>query len=532
MTAPTPARAPSRTALLEGGLWWDADGALRLENVRIRDLAQRFGTPLYVVSEARLRANARAFRQAFESRWPEGSVRVLPAIKANYGLALRAILTQEGFGCDVFSAGELWAALHCGVPPEQISLNGNGKLGRDRDVLRTAVAEGVRITLDHKDEFDAIEGIARELGRTARIRFRLRPDFPNLLQPSDLVGDLVPTELAINAYKSGMPTEDVVPLGRRALASDAVELVGVHIHIGRHRRETAFWRSIARGLAALLGRLKREWQGWEPREIDLGGGFAIRRDPTGRGIDRSGLASTALVTGLCRLAAPFGAAASHRVMRAALGLQRRWLKDWAAENPTADLGPTVDDYAVALLEVLRAELRRHGLEPAGKEIQIEPGRALYGDAGIHITRVNFVKAQREPVPWRWVNVDTSDAFLVDGSLEHSVFRFVTAAHPPGSASAAETMIADVVGSSCNADRILADVALPRATRAGDLLVLLDTGAYQDAGASNFNALGRPATVLVNGEEAEVVRAAETPEDVFRRDRVPERLRGALRSKAQ
>jgi diaminopimelate decarboxylase len=74
--------------------------------------------------------------------------------------------------------------------------------------------------------------------------------------------------------------------------------------------------------------------------------------------------------------------------------------------------------------------------------------------------------------------------------------------------------------------------LPRATRAGDLLVLLDTGAYQDAGASNFNALGRPATVLVNGEEAEVVRAAETPEDVFRRDRVPERLRGALRSKAQ
>ncbi len=94
MTAPTPARAPSCTALLEGGLWWDADGALRLENVRIRDLAQRFGTPLYVVSEGRLRANARAFQQAFASRWPEGSVRVLPAIKANYGLALRAILTS------------------------------------------------------------------------------------------------------------------------------------------------------------------------------------------------------------------------------------------------------------------------------------------------------------------------------------------------------------------------------------------------------------------------------------------------------
>jgi hypothetical protein len=92
-------------------------GRLFVEECEARVLAERFGTPLYVVSETQLRANLRAFRNAFEARWTEGPVHILPSIKANYALALRHILTEEGAGCDTFGTNELRAALACGVDP-------------------------------------------------------------------------------------------------------------------------------------------------------------------------------------------------------------------------------------------------------------------------------------------------------------------------------------------------------------------------------------------------------------------------------
>lgn len=92
-------------------------GRLFVEGSDAAELAQRFGTPLYVISEDQLRRNARRFVRAFGERWPEGPVRILPSIKANFTLALRRILTEEGLGCDTFGPGELEAALRCGVPP-------------------------------------------------------------------------------------------------------------------------------------------------------------------------------------------------------------------------------------------------------------------------------------------------------------------------------------------------------------------------------------------------------------------------------
>ncbi len=77
--------------------------------------------------------------------------------------------------------------------------------------------------------------------------------------------------------------------------------------------------------------------------------------------------------------------------------------------------------------------------------------------------------------------------------------------------------------SCGFDVLAPQARLPELAP-GDVLAFLDTGAYQDACASNFNGLPRPATVLVHGGEAEVVKRAETVADVFARDVVPERLR--------
>jgi diaminopimelate decarboxylase len=78
-----------------------ADGRLRIEECDVAELGERFGTPLSVISEDQLRRNARRFTSALQAAWPEGPSRVLPSIKANYTLALRCALTQEGLGCDV-----------------------------------------------------------------------------------------------------------------------------------------------------------------------------------------------------------------------------------------------------------------------------------------------------------------------------------------------------------------------------------------------------------------------------------------------
>ena len=83
------------------------DGRLFVEDCDVADLAQRFGTPLFVVSERHLVENLREYQDAFQRHWPEGRFRVMAAIKANPNTAIRRILTREGAGCDTFGRGEL-----------------------------------------------------------------------------------------------------------------------------------------------------------------------------------------------------------------------------------------------------------------------------------------------------------------------------------------------------------------------------------------------------------------------------------------
>jgi diaminopimelate decarboxylase len=119
----------------------------------------------------------------------------------------------------------------------------------------------------------------------------------------------------------------------------------------------------------------------------------------------------------------------------------------------------------------------------------------------------------------WVLTDTTYFFLSGGVYEYQFGHFLFANRTDDRPQ----HVADIVGHSCYADRILPFVRVPK-VRPGDLLALLDMGAYQEVSASNFNALPRPATVLVSGSRAEVIRRAETLEDVFGRDIIPERLR--------
>ncbi len=445
-----------------------AGGRLQIEGCDAAALAERFGTPLSVVSEDQLRRNARRFAQALAAAWPEGETRVLPSIKANFTLALRCALTQEGLGCDVFGPAELHAALAGGVPPHLISVNGTGKT---RALLERAVGLGARVTLDSVRELELVRAVARDLGVRARVRFRMRPRYLELQAPSDF------SEASVYAtaqeYKPGIPTGELVAAGREAVAAPELEVLGLMSHLGRHRSDVATWRAYAASAGETVAELAAAWEGWQPRELDLGGGYAAPRDPN------------------------------------------TWIHGGELAEARA---PAVEEVVAALADGLRAGIA--GRVPlAGVALELEPGRALHADTGIHLTRVVNLKQQGEPLAWRWVETDTTEMFLLDLLVEHCRFPVVAATRMGEPAGGP----VDVVGCSCGFDVLARQVRLPEVA-VGDTLAFLDTGAYEDACAANFNALPRPAIVLVSGDGAEIVRRAETIADVFARDVIPARLR--------
>lgn len=433
------------------------DGHLWVEQCDAVALAERFGTPLYVISAAQLRGNARAIRQAFEQRWPHGPVELLASLKANYVIAVRQLLNDEGLGCDVFGDNELRTALRAGVPAGRISVNGSAKSDA---LLRAAIIEGAAITLDSERELDAVLAITTALDKKARIRLRVRPDYPALTEPSDFFPEMAIRDAA-QLYKPGIEPRAARTLGLRALSEARVELTGVMTHLGRHSADPGVWAKMGEEFGTLVGELCAAWAPWRPQELDIGGGLPAPRDPT------------------------------HPDRR-----------------PAASIG----DYARCITHGLSAALVAGGVDPDGIVLQVEPGRSLFADAGLHLGRVIHVKTQSRPVAARWVELDTTEMFMPDLLFEHAHFTPVFAskmATPP-------VGLAQLVGVSCGFDLIARDVPTP-SVAAGDVIAFLDTGAYQDAAALNFDVLGRPGTVLVNRDRARLVKRHETLEDVLGRD---------------
>jgi diaminopimelate decarboxylase len=451
-----------------------ADGRLRVEGCDATELARRHGTPCYVVSEARLRANARRIASAFASGWPHGPVEVLPAFKAALSLAVRAILTDEGLGCDAFGGPELRAALRAGVPGERISLNGPRK---DAATLAAAIAAGATITLDDAGELGALRAAVAAAGRPARVHLRLRPDYARIAAPSDFAADGTSVAQAAHAYKPGVPPEQAPALAKALLAEPGVELTGLMAHLGRHRADVETWALMAACVADAVGAVVAALDGWTPRELDVGGGFPAPRDPL-----------------------------------------RRAPADDGSLAPTA---PPIEAIAAAIGDELDRGLAAAGVATDGLVLQVEPGRSLHADTGIHLATVQGVKRAADRT---WVETDTSEQFLLDTIIEGNRWPVVVAAH----AGAPAAGRADLVGCSCGFDVLVAGVSLPE-VGPGDVIALLDTGAYQESLATNFNALPRPATVLVSGARSEVVRRREREDEVFARDVVPDRLGGGFAS---
>ncbi len=487
------------------------DGHLFVESCNTVDLVQEFGSPLFVLSEDQIRRNVRRFQQAFQEGWPDGPVKVLPAAKANWIPAVQRILADEGCGCDVYSPGELSVALEAGFPHALISVNG---VPKDRDHIYRSVREGVRLTIDSNEELEVIEWAANELGKVAKVRLRVKPPVSGFIDHTDFVAEgLVPTDIAALVYKGGLAFDDVVTLGRRIMEMPNVELVGIHEHHGRHHRSTRYWEAQMVAFAREVGRVCQALGGYQPQEIDIGGGFAIPRDPFNAVTDYSEPLQLNALYLLSKGMNLFGAEARYKVMAR--------LIDTLITRPNQTPAPSIEEYAGACTRTLRRELPRVGIDTEGLMLQLEPGRAMHGNAGIHLTTVRNIKRMEAPIRWKLVIVDTTEFWFTGGRYEHHLHDYLFA----NKTDAPMVDKADIIGRSCYGDRLMPIVPIPE-VEVGDILAMLDTGAYQEVSMSNFNAIPRPATVLVTGDRASVIRRRETEEDVFRRDVIPEHLQPA------
>jgi diaminopimelate decarboxylase len=401
-------------------------GQLRCEGVPVESLAERFGTPAYVYSQAAILGNFARLKQSLE---------LLPnlicySVKANSNLSILKLLRQAGAGFDVVSGGELARALRAGAFAEQIVFSGVGKTAEEIDA---GLAAGIGMfNVESGGELELIDSRARALSRPARIAIRVNPEVEARTHPYISTGQII--------HKFGVPKDEAVDLYRRAARSSHLKIHGVACHIGSQILEVEPFLEALEEILSLAGRLQAEVRRVEC--LDLGGGFGIR---------------------------------------------------YADEQPL--------DFA-ALGRGLEERLR-----DSPYRLILEPGRALVGNAGILVTRVLYVKRNRQK---NFIVVDAGMNDLLRPTLYGSYHEIIPVHEHPG-----DRLQADVVGPLCETGDFLAQDREMPDVEPGELLAILDAGAYGFVLSSNYNTRPRPAEVLVQGSQTELIRPRERLEDLMK-----------------
>ncbi len=232
----------------------DERGHLEIAGCDAVELAAEFGTPAYVYAEDDMRARARAYREAFERRTSD--FEVLFASKAFPCTAAYRLFAEEGLSVDVASGGELHMALRAGFDPSRIHMHGNNK--SDEEILLAARAGVAHLILD---SFDEIERCERLLDGPQRVLIRVTPG----IKPS--THDYVQTGQLDSKFGFGLEDGLAARAIERVLASDVLDLVGLHAHIGSQIFELESYRLAIRAIGELAG----EWC----RVVNVGGGLGI-----------------------------------------------------------------------------------------------------------------------------------------------------------------------------------------------------------------------------------------------------------------
>jgi diaminopimelate decarboxylase len=235
-------------------------GHLEVGGCDVVELAERFGTPAYIYAEDDMRARARAYREAFASRTDD--FEVIYASKALPITAAYRVMAEEDLSVDVASGGELYLALRGGVPPARIFMHGNNKTHAE---LEMAIDAGIGyLVLDSFREIDLVEDVLAGTGRRQAVLIRLTPG----IKPS--THSYIQTGQLDSKFGFGLEDGLAAEAVRAVKASERLELIGIHAHIGSQIFELEPYAKTIKLLADFVDAV-----GLECRMLNVGGGLGI-----------------------------------------------------------------------------------------------------------------------------------------------------------------------------------------------------------------------------------------------------------------
>lgn len=399
---------------------------LTCDSVSIASIAAETGTPVYIYSASAIRDAYRAIDDAFAAI-PHA---IHYALKANSTLAIARLLRELGSRADANSGGEIRVAQRVGFDPAHIVFTG---VGKTHDELEYAIAAGVgAINAESAGEIDRIAGIARALGREARVTLRVNPDIDAKSHPNISTG--------LKTNKFGVALEDAPSIYRARRALGGVRFTGVHVHIGSQITTVEPLRRAAEALAGVARELRDA--GLALEHLDLGGGLGIAYE--GRPI------------------------------------------------------VTPREYADAVVPVLQT---------LGLPVMLEPGRSVVGHSGALVSRVVDTKCY--PDGRSFAVLDAGMTELMRPALYGSFHRIV----PVMPRSGSERPL-DLVGPICESSDVFARERLLPPVEVGDLVAILDVGAYGAAMANNYNRRMLAPEILVDDGTWRIVRRRQTLDDVL------------------
>jgi diaminopimelate decarboxylase len=374
------------------------------------------------------------------------------AMKSNSNQAVLRVLANLGAGFDIVSEGELRRARAAGADAGKCVFAGVGKTEWE---IRYALEQGIySFNVESEPELERIDRVARKLKMKAPVAVRVNPN----------VDAHTHAKITTGTYenKFGVPFEEVEGVYTRAAKLKNLHLRGLQMHIGSQLTEVKPFETAVQKVVPLLEKLKAK----HPLEFfSIGGGLGI--------MYRDALAS--------------GGA--------------QW---WSRKEAAQILTPL--KYAETLVPLL---------QPLGLRILIEPGRFIAGNAGILVTRVEYVKRTGKK---NFVIVDAAMNDLIRPAFYDSYHEIV-----PLQKRSAKAISSDVVGPICeSSDFFCKDRPLPKVAE-GEHIALLSAGAYASVMGSNYNTRALSAEVLVNGKKSALVRERQAIESIWGLESTPDWL---------
>jgi diaminopimelate decarboxylase len=426
------------------------DFELFCDRVPLTKLAERYGTPLYVYSATAIRERLAAFENAFR----DVAHTICYSVKANSNLSILRLLARQGCAFDVVSGGELERVLAADQrAAKKVVFSG---VGKSRDEMTAALRAGILLfNVESESELAALAECAARLRKTARVALRVNPDVAADTHPYISTG--------LQKHKFGVPISSARSLYAKAAEAHCLKVAGVSVHIGSQITDVAPFAEAVERVADLVRDLRAD--GHSVEYVDTGGGLGI----------------------------PYQ------------GPDSKLAEDKSAEDVFAGY---VAEYARALTKPLRG-LHVHLL--------LEPGRAIVGPAGVLLTSVLYRKANDGK---RFLVVDAAMNDLIRPALYGAYHEIVPVVRSNVQSNVQSQRlppkkeIVDVVGPVCESGDFFArDRELSRAEE-GDLLAILDAGAYGMVLASNYNTRTRPPEVLVSGKSVKLIRRREKVRELY------------------